>query len=94
MMPPNRVVNSHNEPSPKQNTPTANDDQDGGPEAETLASVLFFVGNGTAHGLPQVVAGKSLWRKIVWALIFIGAMGYFCFFLHKIIITYLKHCDG
>ena len=92
MKPPSRAAKGHDDISPKHHTPTRNDEHNGGPEQETLTSVaLFFVKNCTAHGLPRLAAEKSLWRKIVWALIFIGAMGYFCFALQKIIITYLKY---
>ena len=92
MKPSNREKGTPDKSPTKQSTPEDTDCRRGGPEEETLASVaLFFVENCTAHGLPRLAAEKSLWRKIVWALIFIGAMGYFCFSLQKIIITYLKY---
>ena len=31
----------------------------------------------SAHGLPRVVTEKSLFRKIVWGLIFVAAFFYF-----------------
>ena len=90
MKPPNQDIPDKSPTN--QHTLEADNSRHGGPKEETLASVaLFFVENCTAHGLPRLAAEKSLLRKIIWALIFIGAMGYFCFSLQKIIRMYLKY---
>ena len=67
-------------------------DDDEDPQEDTLKSVaLFFLENCTAHGLPRVAVERSVFRKVVWAIIFAGALGYFCFTLQSIISTFLKY---
>ena len=59
---------------------------------ETFASAtLFFLENCTAHGLPRIAAEKSIFRKIVWVVIFAGAFGYFVFTLQNIINKFLRY---
>ena len=62
------------------------------PREDTLKSVaLFFLENCTAHGLPRIAVERSTFRKILWGIIFAGALGYFCYTLQSIISTFLKY---
>ena len=62
---------------------TKGEDQDhggGGEEGEssTPATVTKdFLGTTSAHGLPHILDEKHLALKILWFLIFLGAMSYF-----------------
>ena len=59
---------------------------------DTFRSVsLFFLENCSAHGLPRIVSERSVFRKIIWGIIFVAALGYFSYTLETFVIEFLKY---
>ena len=70
------------------------------PEPVTAEEVSFgqvasqFLEHTSAHGLPRIIISKGYFRKILWALIFLGALAYFIYQVQNNFNTFFEYPVG
>ena len=53
-----------------------------------------FLEHTSAHGLPRIIISKGYFRKILWALIFLGALAYFIYQVQNNFKTFFNYPVG
>lgn len=53
-----------------------------------------FLANTSAHGLPRIIISKGYFRKVLWALVFTGALIYFILQVHGNFSTFYDYPVG